>query len=203
MRSALPTLLAVLPFLAGTGCQMNERMTGTAGGALAGGVLGGVAAGTLGGVLIGTAGGALAGYLIGDYLSDQRERCMTPQGGACGGGGYAGGACGVPDAYTSATAAQTASVPPAPAPTAPGSSYAARAAYERGRTAATAEEAKAAYAESIRLDPTRPEPWNALALHALVTGDRETARAHLGRALSLDPSYAPARLNLQQLDRGP
>ena len=65
-----------------------------------------------------------------------------------------------------------------------------------------AEEATAAYREAIRLDPQRPEPWNALALHALATGDRTTARANLEKALALDPAYAPARLNLTRLDAG-
>lgn len=202
--------LLVLP-----GCRMNERMTGTAGGAVGGGLLGGVAAGTLGGVLIGATGGAIAGYLIGDYLADQRERGMTAQAAPSGGGG-GGGSCGVPqyevDTYASGNRVVRGSVsegPPMPVtvpaahPTASApSTWAAKAAYERGRSAATAEEAKGAYEESIRLDPSRPEPWNALALHALATGDRATARAHLGRALALDPTYAPARLNLDRLERG-
>lgn len=217
----LTAVLATLPLLAGTGCRMNERMTGTAGGALAGGVLGGVAAGTVGGVLIGTAGGALVGYLIGDYLADQTERCMTPtQGGGCGvpqsqayarppaaqpyaAQPYAAQPYVVPDEYAEARAASlTAPVTPAAPRPDTAAAWAARSAYERGRSAATADEARAAYAEAIRLDPSRPEPYNALALHALVTGDRATARAQLTKALAADPTYAPARLNLQRLDRG-
>jgi Flp pilus assembly protein TadD len=73
-------------------------------------------------------------------------------------------------------------------------------AYEKGRAAATAEEAKAAYEESIRLDPTRPEPWNALGLLALVQGDRALARRHLVRSLELDPAYGPALHNLHRLN---
>jgi hypothetical protein len=73
MRAAtlLALVLLVLP-----GCQMNERMTGAAGGGLAGAVLGGALAETAGGVLLGGVGGAVAGYLIGDYLADRRERCL-------------------------------------------------------------------------------------------------------------------------------
>lgn len=210
----LTAVLATLPLLAGTGCRMNERMTGTAGGALAGGVLGGVAAGTVGGVLIGTAGGALVGYLIGDYLADQTERCMTPtQGGACGvpqrqayarppaAQPYVTEPYVVPEEYADARAASVTVAPAAPRAGAE-TAWAARAAYERGRSAATADEAKAAYAEAIRLDPSRPEPYNALALHALVAGDRAAARAQFTQALTVDPNYLPARLNLQRLDRG-
>lgn len=83
-----------------------------------------------------------------------------------------------------------------------GSAWAAKVAYERGRSAATSAEAQAAYREAIRLDPTRPEPWNALALQSLAQGERAAAREHLLRALELDPAYAPARYNLEQLDRG-
>jgi Flp pilus assembly protein TadD len=74
-------------------------------------------------------------------------------------------------------------------------------AYEKGRAAATAEEAEAAYRDSIRLDPSRPEPWNALALLALARGNRPLARTHLVKALELDPAYAPALHNLDRLDR--
>lgn len=194
---ALPSLTAAALLaapLALGGCQMNERMTGTGGGAIAGGLIGGFAASSVTGALVGGAAGALAGYLIGDYLADERERCSPCS---------APSACAAPDPYAYPTACTT----PLPAPVTPPAtagrpSWAAQVAYERGRSAATSEEAVAAYEEALRLDPTRPEPWNALALQALANGDRALARERLLRALALDPTYAPARVNLEHLDRG-
>ena len=198
-RSAL---LLALPLLALPGCRMNERMTGTIGGAVGGGLLGAAVGATAGGVVLALAGGAVVGYVVGDYLSDQRERggCSVPS------------PCEVyPGSYTQtqpraqnqpSASGPGASAPSAPTPAASATVAAARDAYERGRTATTAEEATAAYRESIRLDPQRPEPWNALALHALVAGDRAQARSHLTTSLALDPSYAPARHKLDRLDRG-
>lgn len=183
--------LLVLP-----GCQMNERMTGTAGGAVGGAVLSAVMGASAGTVLVCAGAGALAGYLVGDYLADQRERGCYPAGGAQ-------SPCALP-------AAEVQTLPPGPpsvatrmaAPAAASASYGARAAYEKGRVAPTVEEARAAYEESIRLDPTRPEPWNALALLSVAQGDRTAARAHLAKALALDPAYAPARHNLERLEQG-
>jgi|GEM_PF-3136739 len=211
-------LLLALPLLVLPGCRMNERMTGTIGGAVGGGLLGVAVGAGAGGVLLAAAGGAVIGYVVGDYLSDQQERggCAPPPCGSC----SVPSPCEVyPGSFaqtlpsTSAPSAQcpsaqyrSAELPSARAPTyaasASGNLAAARAAYERGRTATTTEEATAAYQHSIRLDPTRPEPWNALALQALVAGDRSSARSHLSTSLALDPAYGPARHNLERLDRG-
>jgi hypothetical protein len=180
--------LAVLP-----GCQMNERMTGTAGGAIAGGVISAATGASFGSVLIVAGAGALVGYLIGDYMADQRERCMCEpapsQGGCCMPASHVRVAPAVPDASASRTPQS-------------GATWDARVAYEKGRAAATAEEAEAAYQEAIRLDPARPEPWNALALLAIVRGDRTLARSHLQTSLALDPAYPQAKHNLDRLDRG-
>ena len=213
MRSAY-TLLAV-PLLVLPGCRMNERMTGAVGGAAGGAVIGTVAGASAGTVLVLVGAGALAGYLVGDYMADQRCAC-EPSAGA------AESPCAVPAATTSRpTVAPT----PAPAPSSSGglppptvvrrtkapaavtargsgTAWDARVAYERGRSAPTVEDARAAYQESARLDPSRPEPWNALALLAVAQGDRTSAREHLNRALALDPAYAPAKHNLERLDRG-
>ncbi len=200
-RSAL---LLALPLLVLPGCRMNERMTGTIGGAVGGGLLGAAVGASAGGVVLAMAGGAIVGYVVGDYLSDQRERCgCAPP--PCGGCSVPSPCEVYPGAYTQTqplAAAPTPPTPSAPTPAASVTAAAARDAYERGRTATTAEEATAAYKESIRLDPQRPEPWNALALHALVAGDRSTARSHLATSLALDPTYKPARHNLERLDAG-
>lgn len=199
MRAAYA--LVTLPLLVLPACQMNERMTGAIGGAAAGGLVGAVTGASAGTVLVLVGAGALAGYLIGDYLADQR--CCGTQapspGGCC--APPAGGCCATPASYRQVV---TAAEPAAPAPARPGSgpSWDARVAYEKGRSAATAEEAEAAYEESLRLDPARPEPWNALGLLALVQGDRTLARTRLTKALELDPHYAPAVHNLDRLDRG-
>ncbi len=176
MRVALVPALAALLLLA-PACQMNERMTGTAfgagGGAVIGGVLGGAGGAVAGGVL-----GGIAGYIVGDYIADQRER-------------------GRPSVFGNAPAGQVGGhreVAPVPAPVPE-----AQAAYERGRRAATAGEARRWYAEAARLDPRQPAPWNALGLNALLAGDREAAEAHFARALALDPDYYPARYNLARL----
>jgi hypothetical protein len=191
--------LLVGPLLVLPGCQMNERMTGTAGGAVAGGLVSAVTGASAGSVLLVAGAGALVGYLIGDYLADQRERCMPaqPADGCC--AAPAQQAYALPPSPPAASLARDARVPADPAS---GTSWSARVAYEQGRAAATAEEAEAAYADSIRLDPARPEPWNALALLALARGNRALARTHLVKSLELDPSYGPALHNLDRLDRG-
>jgi hypothetical protein len=191
MRSAY-TLLA-LPLLVLPGCRMNEKMTGLAGGAAAGAAIGLIAGASAGTVLVLTGAGALTGYLIGDYLADQRcgSPCDAPS--SC-------SPCAVPASRQVAVARTP--VAPAATPTASGTAWEARVAYEKGRTAPTVEDAREAYEQSARLDPTRPEPWNALALLSVAQGDRISARAHLTKALALDPTYAPARHNLDRLDRG-
>src|SRR6186713_508574 len=62
--------LAVLP-----GCQMNEKMTGAVGGAAAGGLIAAVTGASAGTVVVLVGVGALAGYLVGDYIADQRCGC--------------------------------------------------------------------------------------------------------------------------------
>jgi hypothetical protein len=184
MRTAAVILLLVAVLVL-PACQMNERMSGTLFGAVGGGVIGG-AAGGAGGAVIGVLGGGVVGYLIGDYMADRRERGRTevfetnapafsadrPV--------YAAGAVMGVKRYAAA----------------PTAGDAARAAYENGRKARTASEARRHFEESLRLDPTRPEPWNALGLNALHRGEPSQAEAHWLKAAALDPSYYPARHNL-------
>jgi hypothetical protein len=153
-------------------CRMNERLSGTIMGGVGGAALGGLATGSFGGVVVGAGIGALAGYLVGDYIADQRERGVNSS------NRWSGSATDVLVVNGEA-----------------------RDAYERGRRAATAEEARAAYEESARLDPTRPEPYNALGVSMLASGDRDAARAWFRRSLDADPAYGPARHNLDRLDR--
>lgn len=207
MRQA-PRLLLVpllmLPTALMPGCQLNERTTATMGGAVGGALLGAALGGT-GAVLLGAAGGGLLGYVVGDYLCDQR--CGSGCGSGGGGGSPCGvpSACGVPPPYSASRQAYEVSCAPAAVVAAPQSAaatQAGRVAYERGRAAATAEEARAAYEDSVRLDPTRPAPWNALAVLSLAQGERARARQQLERALAIDPAYAPARHNLERFERG-
>jgi hypothetical protein len=190
MRRAY-VLLAV-PLTVLPGCQMNEKMTGAVGGAAAGGLIAAVTGASAGTVVVLVGVGALAGYLVGDYIADQRCGCgeAAPSPGGC---------CAPASEVRVVPVLQDARAPRSPES---GPSWNARVAYEKGRTAATAEEAQAAYEESIRLDPTRPEPWNALALLAIVRGDRTLARRHLVTSLELDPTYPQAKHNLDRLDRG-
>ncbi len=163
--------LALLP-----ACQMNERLSGTVMGAVGGAVLGGVVSGG-GGAVVGGLAGGLIGYLVGDYLADQRER-------------------GRPNVFGSASDAQVAGIRGEPAYV-----QSARQAYERGRAARTAPEAKRWYLESLRLNPSRPEPYNLLGLNALHAGDAAQAQTYLERALEIDPPYEPAKHNLAKLRR--
>jgi hypothetical protein len=190
--------LLVLPTAVLPGCQMNERTTGTLAGVAGGALLGAAISGSAGAILLGAAGGGLLGYVIGDYLTDCR----------CGGGGNSCGSCGVPPPCGSCmvptspcAVPQASSLRAAPRAATPASD-AARRAYERGRAAATAEQARAGYEESARLDPARPEPWNALGVLALAQGDQAAARSHWERALAVDAGYAPARQNLTRLADG-
>jgi hypothetical protein len=175
MRTLLPCLLLVA-LLVLPGCQMNERLSGTLFGAVGGGVVGGLAGGVVG-AAIGVGAGGVAGYLVGDYVADQRERgrpgvFSDPQG--------AQGVMGV----------KVAAPPPADD---------ARSAYELGRKALTAPVARQHFERSIRLDPTRPEPYNALGLNALYRGDRAEAERLFRASLAQDPGYGPARHNLARL----
>jgi osmotically inducible lipoprotein OsmB len=68
-------LFALVVALAGTlglaGCATRAETVGTAGGAVAGGVLGSAATG---GSTVGTVGGAAAGGLIGDVLGKEYDK---------------------------------------------------------------------------------------------------------------------------------
>ena len=189
MRTVL-VLLLVLSLLVLPACQMNERMSGTAMGA-AGGLTIGAVAGGWAGAAIGLVAGGVAGYLVGDYLADKRE---------C-------GRCGV---FGSAAPA-----PCAPAPCGPGGQVqgvkeyaatnaapsAAHRAYEQGRKARTAPEARRYFEESVRLEPRSPAAWNALGLNALHRGDRPEAERLWRISLSHDANYYAARHNLERLGR--
>ena len=184
MRAAALSLLVVAVLVLLPACQMNERMSGTLFGAVGGGVIGG-AAGGAGGAAIGALGGGIVGYLIGDYMADRRERGRS-------------------EVFETRAPAFSAQAAPASATVmgvkryaeTPSGDAAARAASGRGRSAPTATEARAHYEEALRLDPARPEPWNALGLNALYRGEDAAARACWERALALDPGYRPAQHNL-------
>ena len=75
----------------------------------------------------------------------------------------------------------------------------ARAAYQSGRQARTAPEARRHYEESLRLDPHHPAPYNALGLNALHRGDQAEAERLFRASLDCDPDYAPATHNLKRL----
>ena len=227
MRAVLLIVLT-LSLLVTPGCVMNERLSGTVIGGVGGGVIGAATAG-VGGAVVGLLAGGLAGYLVGDYLADRRERgrgsvfgndccpqpdpcappCATPQSYAP--QGYA------PQAYPQQAYPSHAMQPPqysqqgavagikerAPAivngrRTDPGG---AKAAYERGRASLTAPEARVHFEQSIRLDPTRPEAYNALALNALYRGDHSDAERLFQESLRVDPNYSPARYNYERFQR--
>ncbi len=204
MRAATLVLLLIAALTVLPACQMNERMSGTMLGAVGGGIIGG-AAGGAGGAVVGVLAGGVTGYLVGDYIADRRERGRS-------------------EVFESSTPAFSASrAAPATYRTGPGlrdagrtgsvmgvKSYAAptvgvaeaRSAYERGRKALTAPEARVYFEESIRLDPSRPEPYNALALNHLYRGDLPKAEQLLRTSLEKDPSYVPARRNLERMMSG-
>ena len=76
---------------------------------------------------------------------------------------------------------------------------AAREAYEKGRSALTAHEAKVHFEQSIRLDPNRAAPYNALGLNALHAGDRTEAERLFKKALEVEPDHWAAKYNLERL----
>lgn len=154
---------------------MNERLSGTVFGGL-GGMAVGTAVGGLTGALIGAGAGAIAGYLVGDYIADRREcgRCGVYQNNPQ---GQVGGIKRVPEHVSKA-----------------------RAAYDRGRNATNAAEARRWYQESYRLHPD-PAPLNMLALNAVFAGNPVQGERYLLQALELDPDYELARMNLDRLRR--
>jgi len=195
MRITSALLLALLLVLM-PACQMNERLSGTMFGAVGGGVIGGVAGGA-GGAVIGAVAGAVVGYLIGDYTADQRER---------GRGSVFGSTTDpvAPPAPASMAARRTTSgggleVAPASHTTFSAVHAQAKAAYDRGRAARTSTEARLWYQKAMSLDPTRPEPYNALALTELAAGNQNDALRLLRKAVQVDPDYAQATYNLKRL----
>ena len=201
MRTAVAILL-VLSMLVLPGCQMNERLSGTVFGAMGGAGIGALAGGW-GGAAIGLVAGGVAGYLVGDYLSDKREcgRCGVFSQPKCQ-PSCAPAPCAYPQQMPCAeqqvfgpqgAVAGVKTYPVNPA---------AREAYQRGRAALTAPEARRHYEESIRLDPNRPEPYNALALNHLYAGDKAGAERLFRTALEKDPSYYAAKFNLAKLQNG-
>jgi hypothetical protein len=179
----------VASLLVSGGCQMNERMTGTAFGGAGGLALGGLIGDSVGGALVGGLAGAVAGYLIGDYLADQRERCCRPQQQSppCGCPAPQPSPCGCAPTYASG------SVSDAGTP----ARRQALAAYLRGKQARTAPEAREAYVEALRLAPTLPDAWNALGMNSWFAGDAADAERCFHEALRLDPTYDPAIRNLE------
>lgn len=217
MRAVLLLVLTV-SLLVMPGCVMNERLSGTVIGGVGGGIVGAATAG-VGGAVVGLLAGGLAGYLVGDYLADQRERgrgsvfgndcCPQPD------------PCATPQAYPPQTYQPQAYAPQAYAPQAyPQGAVmgikqrapaihngrrtdpaGAKAAYDRGKSSLTAPEARVHFEQSIRLDPTRPEAYNALALNALYRGDLSDAERLFEQSLAADPTYGPARYNYERFQR--
>jgi hypothetical protein len=188
-----PTVLvAAAALLATPACRIDwsERLTGTGLGAIAGGALGGLAAvggSTAAGIALGGLAGAAAGYIIGDFLADDRERAAGAPPGApptpvdprwAPEDVPASGTATDPASYrvapvTGGAATSDLGRPPDPGafgPAAKGAS--AREEYDAGRRAPTANEALRRYAAAIRL------------------------------ARAVDPSYEPARFNLRRLAGG-
>lgn len=218
-------IVLVLGLLVMPGCMMNERLSGTLFGGVGGGVIG-AATGGVGGAVIGLLAGGLAGYLVGDYIADRRERGRggvfsngcCPQPDPC-----APAPCDpcAPQAYRPQAYQPQAHAPYTQPPQyAPQGAVAgikmrapaivngqrtdpagAKAAYDRGKAALTAPEARVHFEQSIRLDPTRPEAYNALALNALYRGDHSDAERLFRQSLQVDPTYGPARYNLERFER--
>jgi tetratricopeptide (TPR) repeat protein len=145
--------------------------------------------------------GGAAGYAVGNHLRNDRieDQARPPA-------PVAPQPVAAPEP-ASATPAPRWAPPPAESPaitvgTAPGTPDAqtaalARAEYDAGRRATTAEEALRRYEAASRLDPTRPEPHNARGMILRWQGNEAEARRAFAQALAVDPSYAPARENLR------
>jgi hypothetical protein len=195
MRHSILSIVLVALLLVLPACRsgMNERIVGSATGAGTGILLGAVFGGSLPGAVLGGVAGAVAGYIVGDYFADQRERqCCTPQSvpydPSCAPCPRTSGEYPQSMAYTapaSGTAWQTVRVPPA------------EAAFQRGRHAASAPEARRSFEEALRLDPSHVEALNGLGVNQLVSGDRRAAIASFQKALRIDPGHYGARANLQ------
>ncbi len=201
MRVALIVLL-ILSLVALPACQMNERLSGTVMGGVGGAVVG-AAVGGFGGGVIGLLAGGLAGYLVGDYVADRRERGRAqvfgpesqPQAAFAPTGGQQPASYG-PSGMVAGIKAR------APATGTQRVDHSgARAAYQRGKSSLTAPEARVHFEESVRLDPSRPEPYNALALNALYRGDTAEAERYFRKSLEVDPNYQPARFNFERFQR--
>jgi tetratricopeptide (TPR) repeat protein len=171
---------------------MNERLSGTVFGGSAGGLIGGLAAESVGGALVGGLGGALVGYLVGDYLADQRERGSAAQQRIP----YA------PDAAPPPAVGGVRVRSPVTAPASRRVRSPADEAYERGRAATTAPEARAAYREALGYDPNHADAWNALGLSLLGAGRTDEAKACFRRAIDIHPSHYAARQNLRWAESG-
>lgn len=196
MRAATLVLLLLAALIVLPACQMNERMSGTMLGAVGGGVIGG-AVGGAGGAVVGVLAGGVTGYLVGDYIADRRERGRTEVFETS--APAFNGTQAAPASHRTGAVMGVKRYAPQAAST---TSAEAQAAYERGRKALTAPEARVHFEESIRLDPSRPEPWNALALNHLYRGDLAKAEHLLRKSLEKDPSYFPARRNLDRMMSG-
>ncbi|RME84534.1 MAG: response regulator [Caldilineae bacterium] len=61
------------------------------------------------------------------------------------------------------------------------------------------EEATAQTRAAVALDPSRPEAFNLLGVLCELSHDLDQARKHYRVALDLDPTYEPARANLNRL----
>ena len=78
-------------------------------------------------------------------------------------------------------------------------------AYRRGVDALRAgrvREAVDALQESLQHAPQNPRAWSNLGVAHMMAGRRDDAEAAFRRALELDPTYEPARFNLEKLLQG-
>ena len=217
-KTALLAAAALVVLAPACHIDWSERLTGTAMGGAAGGALGGLVAiggTTASGIILGVIAGAAAGYIIGDYLSDQRERACCSEPEAPPRETPSSGSEAAPAVLPAATrprverpAPSTHSGPVGPTASKaqdPGTwragvrSGAGREEYEAGRRAANPNEALSHYAAAIRLDPVRPEAYNAQGLVYLYIGRTDAARRSFDQALAVDPTYEPAKFNRKKI----
>jgi superkiller protein 3 len=60
------------------------------------------------------------------------------------------------------------------------------------------EEAIAQFAEALKLDPTMARVYNYMGIALARQGDRQKAESFFKRALEVDPTFVPARRNLER-----
>lgn len=227
-RAVLTSVCALLISSTGCCCNWNERTTGTiigtGAGAIAGGLLGSAVGSTAAGAVIGGVAGGTAGYIIGDRMADRRERgeCAPKDGCGCGAPSSCEpppcsaprsrceppASCSVPPMGASCAPPACEPPPPDPRTAAPvpcagplryDRASLAQREYDLGRGSGTPAQAIVHYDRAIRMDPARPEPYNAKGMALLQEGKTDEARRAFEKAAAADPGYAPAQANLRRL----